>query len=170
MIMKEQRNRAVLTITVGLALLLPTLCGQSFSQELALVVAPSPGIAPPVTMAPPLLVNTLQPKVLTQEPEHKFWDRENKAFFAAVAVSSAADFAVTHSNLQAGGKELNPMTRVFAGSTAGLAANFAGETVGVVGLSYFFHKSGHHKLERMTSAVNVSASVFAVGYGLSHRR
>ena len=170
LIMKKQRSREGLTNASGLGILLLILCGQSFSQELALVMAPSAAIAPHVEIAPPMVINTFQPKVLTQEPVHKFWDRENKALFAGVAVSDAADFAVTCSNLNRGGKELNPITRVLAGSPATLAVNFAGETAGVVGLSYFFHKSGHHKLERLTSAVNISASAFAVGYGLSHRR
>ena len=61
------------------------------------------------------------------------------------------------------------MVRVFGRSTAGLAVNFVGETAGVVGLSYFFHKTGHHKLERITSMVNISASAAAVSYGLTHR-
>lgn len=107
---------------------------------------------------------------LPQAPErHKFWDKENKILFAAVAGISAADFAATRSNLQGGGKELNPVTRVFSGSTAGLAANFAGETAGVIGLSYFFHRTGHHKLERITSLMNVGVSAVAVSYDLSHR-
>ena len=80
---------------------------------------------------------------------HKFWDRKNQFLFVAVGALNAADFAVTRSNLQSGGKELNPLTRPFSGSTAGLAVNFAGETAGVIGLSYFFHKTGHHKLERI---------------------
>ena len=101
--------------------------------------------------------------------EHRFWDRENKLLFGAVAASCAADFAVTNRNLQNGGRELNPITRVLSGSTAGLAANFAGETAGVMGLSYFFHKTGHHRLERLTPLVNFGASAFAVSYGLSHR-
>jgi hypothetical protein len=100
---------------------------------------------------------------------HKFWDRENTALFATVAAFSAADFVVTRDNLSHGGRELNPLTRPFAGSTAGLAANFAGETAGVIGVSYFFHKTGHHKLERLTPLINFGASAFAVGYGLAHR-
>ncbi len=89
--------------------------------------------------------------------------------FASVAALSAADFAVTRSILQNGGKELNPVTRVFSGSTGGLAANFAGETAGIIGLSYIFHKTGHHKLERLTPMLNMGASAFAVGYDLNHR-
>jgi len=42
------------------------------------------------------------------------------------------------------------VTRVFSGSTAALAANFAEETAGIIGLSYFFHETGHHQLERVT--------------------
>jgi hypothetical protein len=89
--------------------------------------------------------------------------------FATVAALSAADFAVTRANLQNGGKELNPVTRLFSGSTAGLAVNFAGETAGIIGLSYYLHKTGHHQLERITPMLNIAASSFAVVYDLSHR-
>jgi hypothetical protein len=101
--------------------------------------------------------------------QHKFWDKGNSLLFAAVAATSAADFVVTKSNLDKGGNELNPATRLFGRSTAGLAMNFAGETAGVVGLSYFFHKTGHHKLERAVSFVDIGASTAAVSYDLSHR-
>jgi len=101
--------------------------------------------------------------------EHRFWDRENKALFFTAAALSGADFAVTRSNLQNGGRELNPVVRIFGRSTAGLAVNFAGETAGVVSLTYFLHKTGHHKLERWVSVVNISSSAFAVSYGLAHR-
>jgi hypothetical protein len=100
---------------------------------------------------------------------HKFWDKENTVLFSATAAFATADFFVTRANLQSGGRELNPLVRPFAGSTAGLAVNFAGETAGVIGLSYFFHQTGHHKLERLTSMVNLSSSGFGVSYGLSHR-
>jgi hypothetical protein len=89
--------------------------------------------------------------------------------FATSAAFSAGDFLVTRSILQNGGQELNPVTRLFSGSTAGLAANFAGETVGVVGLSYFFHKTGHHKMERLVSVFNIGSSAAAVSFDLAHR-
>jgi hypothetical protein len=101
--------------------------------------------------------------------EHKFWDRENKVLFFTAAALNGADFAVTRSNLQSGGRELNPVVRIFGRSTAGLAVNFAGETAAVMSVSYFFHKTGHHKLERWVSLVNISSSAGAVGYGLAHR-
>lgn len=122
-----------------------------------------------VVTAPPA-VSPFVAATLPEAPsQHKFWDNENRALFLAVAVLSAADFAVTRANLQNGGKELNPVTRIFSGSTAGLAVNFAGQTAGIVGLSYFFHKTGHHQLERITPMLNIGASSFAVVYDLSHR-
>jgi hypothetical protein len=101
--------------------------------------------------------------------EHKFWDRENKLLFVTAAALNGADFAVTRANLQGGGRELNPVVQIFGRSTPGLAVNFVGETAGVVAVSYFFHKTGHHKLERWVSVVNISSSAGAVSYGLAHR-
>ena len=101
--------------------------------------------------------------------QHSFWDGKNRFLFSSVAMFSGADFSVTHMNLANGGRELNPMVRPFTGSTGALALNFAGQTAGVVGVSYLLHKSGHHKLERMVPVANIASSAFAVAYGLSHR-
>jgi hypothetical protein len=43
------------------------------------------------------------------------------------------------------------------------------ETAGVISLSYFFHKTGHHKLERAVSLINTGGSGVAVAYGLANR-
>lgn len=117
----------------------------------------------------PFIAVQPEPVMLPREMPHRFWDRENTVLFAAVAATATADFFTTRANLASGGKELNPVTRIFAGSTPGLAANFGLETAGVIGISYMFHKTGHHKLERLTSFVDISGSVGAVGYGLTHR-
>jgi hypothetical protein len=134
---------------------------------------PAAGAASPfMAAAPAAAVSPVFGPVAANTPgveAHRFWDRPNEILLAAAAGMNAADFAVTRANLQSGGQELNPMVRVFGRSTAGLAVNFAGETAGVVGLSYLFHKTGHHKLERMVSVVNVGASAGAVSYGLAHR-
>jgi hypothetical protein len=103
------------------------------------------------------------------EYEHKFWDKENSALFVAAGALSGADFAVTRANLQSGGQELNPVVRIFGRSTAGLAVNFAGQTAGVITVSYFLHRIGHHKLERAFSMVDIAGSAGAVSYGLAHR-
>ena len=101
--------------------------------------------------------------------EHRFWDRENRILFSVAGGLAVADFCVTRANLANGGRELNPVTRVFSGSTAGLATNFALETGGLIGVNYVLHKTGHHKLERITSYVNIGSSAGAVAWGLSHR-
>jgi hypothetical protein len=111
-----------------------------------------------------------QQSYLPEAPsQHRFWDGKNTFLFASVAALSAADFAVTHANLASGGRELNPIVRPFAGNTALLATNFVAQTAGVVMVSYVFHKTGHHKLERLAPVANVASSAFAVAYGLSHR-
>lgn len=135
------------------------LCPSLFAQG-PLPDAPTPFIQPatPVTIQSP-----------TDGGSHKFFDKQNAALFVTSAALSSADFAVTRANLQNGGKELNPLVRVFGRSTAGLAANFVGENVGVLGMSYFFHKTGHHKMERAVSMVNIGASAGAVSFGLAHR-
>lgn len=126
----------------------------------------------PLPDAPTPSVEAASPAVFTPVSvtgEHQFWDTQNRVLFVAVAALSGADFVVTRANLQSGGQELNPVVRVFGRSTAGLAVNFVGETAGSVALSYFFHKTGHHKLERAVSLVNIGSSAGAVGFGLANR-
>jgi hypothetical protein len=105
----------------------------------------------------------------TDPTGHRFWDRENTSLFAVSGAWAVGDFFVTKSNLGNGGRELNPVARLFTKNTPLLATNFALETGGVIGLSYFFHQTGHHKLERMASYVNIGASAGAVAFGLAHR-
>jgi hypothetical protein len=122
-------------------------------------------------MVTPLMVTPVKEKPASFEAgeNHRFWDRENSCLFAASVAFSAADFVVTRDNLRTGGQELNPVVNLFGHSSAGLAMNFAGENVGMVGLTYFFHKTGHHKMERAVSMLNIGGSATAVGFGLAHR-
>jgi hypothetical protein len=121
--------------------------------------------------APAIAVSsTLVAPPSAPERPRRFFDKWNLALFSGSAALDSADFAITRANLQSnGGKELNPVVRIFGRSTAGLALNFAGEAAGTIGLSYFFHKTGHYKLERAVSMVNIGASSIAVSYSASHR-
>lgn len=139
------------------------LCGAAVAQRPSLAAFKTDLVEPaPIVSAP----SAPQPQASEQ---HRFWDRNNCILFTAVTALSAADFVVTRDNLQGGGRELNPVTRVFGKSTAGLAANFAGESAAVIGASYFFHKTGHHKLERAVSMLNVANSAAAVSFDMAHR-
>jgi len=106
---------------------------------------------------------------LKEATTHQFWDRENRVLFAATGIAATGDFFITHANLASGGRELNPVTRMFTGSTPALASSFALQTTAVIGASYLFHKTGHHRLERLTSVVSITTSSGAVAYGLTHR-
>ncbi|MFZ0808375.1 MAG: hypothetical protein WAN03_19440 [Candidatus Sulfotelmatobacter sp.] len=156
-------RRAFETLTLAAILLLGALCPSSLAQG-PLPEAPKPGIQP-ATPAPKMQTR----QTFSLGEQHKFWDNGNRALFAGVIASNAADFAMTYTNLQSGGRELNPMVRVFGRSAPGLALNFGGQVAGVMGVSYFLHKTGHHRLERMASVVNIGASMTAVGYGFAHR-
>jgi hypothetical protein len=148
-------------ILLGLAVL--ALSRPGLGQQISYALH-QPGAIEPVPMVTSVPIATSP-----EAPRHRFWDRENSLLFATSAAFSAADFIITRDNLRGGGQELNPVTRLFSGSTTGLAVNFAGETAGVVGLSYFFHKTGHHKLERMVSLLNIGSSAGAVTFDLAHR-
>jgi hypothetical protein len=145
------------------------LCHGAVCQEVSAALLHPPMLGAS-SFEPAPIVTTTPVTPVSEAPSHrKFWDRENSVLFATTAAFSAADFVVTKDNLHSGGRELNPITSWFSGSTAGLAMNFAGETAGVVGLSYVFHKTGHHKLERAVSMLNIGASAGAVSYDLAHR-
>ena len=140
---------------------------QALHAQALLASAPLPDASMP---AP--LVRAVSPVAITPprvSGDHKFWDKQNRVLFIAAAALNGADFAVTRANLQSGGRELNPVVRVFGRSTVGLAANFVGETAGVITLSYFFHKTGHHKMERAVSLINIGSSAGAMSFGLMHR-
>jgi hypothetical protein len=148
----------------------PVVASSAFPEVFptAVAVVNSSALSPgsPVVAVSPALTTPPSPA-----PEHRrFFDKWNIALFSGSAALDSADFAVTRSNLQtSGGKELNPVVRMFGRSTAGLALNFAGEAAGTVGLSYFFHRTGHFKLERAVSMVNIGASGAAVTYSSTHR-
>ncbi len=143
----------------------------AFAQTIFIVAAPLPEAPTPITASPAAAVTSVAVTTVPsyENSRHKFWDRENGWLFLAAAVSNGADFAVTRANLKGGGRELNPVVRMFGTSSAGLAMNFVGETTSIMSLSYFFHKTGHHKLERLAPVINIGSSAGAVTFGLTHR-
>jgi hypothetical protein len=145
-----------------LLLLFLGVCARAGAQQISFA-----GLHPEAVKPFPF-VKAAEPTTVPETSRHRFWDRKNSFLFAANAALSTADLLATRNNLQNGGRELNPVTRAFGSSTAGLTANFAGETAAVIGLSYLFHKSGHHKLERATTILNMGASASAVTFDVVH--
>ena len=152
----------------AILLALLTLVGPARAQEVSLALLQPAALAAESSPPTPFIM-PVQPATFPEAPSHRFWDRKNSLLFATSAAFSTADFFVTRANLRNGGQELNPVTRMFGSSTTGLAVNFVGENIGVIGISYMFHKTGHHKLERAVSMVNIGASTAAVTFGLARR-
>lgn len=167
-VMRKNWFSAIMQPRTAILLGILGLCRPGLSQEVSVALLQPAAMQPPATAATSP-VTLVQLVAIPETPSHRFWDRENSLLFATSAAFNTADFVITRDNLRGGGKELNPVTRVFTGSTAGLAVNFAGETAGVVALSYFFHKTGHHKMERAVSMVNIGSSAAAVTFDLAHR-
>src|SRR5215472_15814864 len=83
-------------------------------------------------------------------PEHRFWDRENILLFSGVAVFRGLDYACTR-NFQARGRTEILIPDDVVNNSAGFASLEAAATVTSVGISYIFHRTGHHKMERCFS-------------------
>jgi len=108
---------------------------------------------------------------LPQAPvKHKFWDAPNGALFASHAILEVMDFGITHHNLSNGGRELDPMAKPLCESgTAGQLLFFGGRMAGVVAVTYLFHRTGHHKLERAFPIYASGDSAYGVAYSFAHR-
>ena len=97
-------------------------------------------------------VNPIAPGV------HPFWDRENDLLFAAVGAGRALDYASTL-NLRHRGIDEAFLTNSIVDNHPLFAAIEIGATAASVGVSYIFHRTGHHRLERWTSAIHAGVAV-----------
>ena len=88
-------------------------------------------------------------------PEHRFWDRRNDLLFAAVGASRALDYSSTLNFRRRGRDEAFLSNDIVDNHAAFAAIEVAGTAVSI-GVSYLFHRSHHHRLERWTSIVHAS--------------
>jgi len=89
---------------------------------------------------------------------HPFWDKENIVLFAGVGAGRALDYASTRHFRDRGVDEWLLTNQIvdnkplFAGiEVAALAAS--------IGVSYLFHRTGHHRLERWVSVIHIGVAV-----------
>jgi hypothetical protein len=94
---------------------------------------------------------------------HKFWDRENAWLFSGVAVSRALDYSSTR-NMLARGREEILIPDDVVNSRAGFPALEAAGAATSVGISYIFHRYGHHKLERWVSTIHIGVTSFGAAH------
>ncbi|MBS1849741.1 MAG: hypothetical protein JST79_02420 [Acidobacteria bacterium] len=93
--------------------------------------------------------------------EHAFWDRKNVLLFTGVGVFRGLDYASTR-NMQARGREEILIPDDVVNNTAGFAALEAAGTAASIGLSYWMHRTNHHKIERWVSIVHIGVAGFGV--------
>jgi hypothetical protein len=95
-------------------------------------------------------------------PVHRFWDKQNIILFAGVAVARGLDYSSTLNMRRRGNNEW-----LLDNATVDNHAEFATIEVATaaasVGLSYIFHATGHHKLERWTSYVHIGVTLAGAG-------
>lgn len=121
--------------------------------------APAP--APQETPAPGAAQSQSPPEA-PRPHVHRFWDQTNCWLFAGVLGARYLDFASTLNARRRGLDEalLNNETVDNHGEFA--VIEFAGAATSV-GVSYLFHRAGHHSLERWTSIVHISVTAFGAG-------
>jgi hypothetical protein len=90
--------------------------------------------------------------------EHRFWDRENDWLFAGVAAGRALDYASTL-NLRHRGIDEAFLTNSIVDNHPLFAGIEVSATAASIGVSYLFHRTGHHRLERWTSAIHAGVAI-----------
>jgi hypothetical protein len=95
------------------------------------------------------------------QPElvHAFWDKTNIFLFSGVAVMRTMDYVSTQNFLRRGRQEILLPQDVVENHAAFAAIEAAG-TATSIGISYVFHRTSHHSLERWVSIVHISVTGF----------
>ena len=132
--------------------------GGLWAQEPA---APSP--AAPTAAKPPAASQA-------PAPEHNFWDEENILLFAGVGGARMLDYASTRYLRDQGNYEWLLTNSIVDNRPLFVGIELAG-TAASIGVSYLFHRTGHHTLERWFSLVHIGATAFgdARNYALKSR-
>lgn len=146
-------TRIFTLIFAGCFLIVPVAVGQ---QPAAQVEASQAATGTPT--AP-------KPDLPTPAP-HAFWDGTNILLFTGVGVFRGLDYASTR-NFQARGREEVLTPDDVVNNSAGFASLEAAGTAASVGLSYWMHRAGHHKLERWISIVHIGVTGFGVARNYS---
>ena len=113
---------------------------------------------------------------------HRFWNRSNTTLVLVDGAAKSFDAYTTHVALRssrtipsvcylgASGQqtcttpttvrrhEANPLARPFVQTTAGQVVYSLGTLAADTGLAYYFHRTGHHKLEKTALMVGISYS------------
>jgi hypothetical protein len=106
------------------------------------------------------------PKSRSLPENHPFWDRTNILLFSGVALFRGLDYASTR-NFQARGRTEVLLAPDVVNNSAAFASLEAAGAATSVGISYLFHRTGHHKMERWLSIAHISVTGVGVAWNYS---
>jgi len=106
--------------------------------------------------APEAKQNSSTP-ILWHREEHRFWDGTNAWLFAGTGAARTLDYFSTL-NMRRRGRQEILLSNDAVDNHAAFAAIEAAGTGVSIGAAYLFHRTGHHKLERLTSIIHISAA------------
>ena len=86
---------------------------------------------------------------------HRFWDGRNAALFAGVAGARTLDYISTQHFRNKGVDEVLLTNDIVDNKPLFVAIEAAGVAASI-GVSYLFHRTGHHKIERWVSVIHIS--------------
>ena len=109
------------------------------------------------TAATPAMV---KPRASSKIPPqtHKFWDTENICLFSGVGAARMLDYASTRHFRDQGDHEVLLTNGIVDNRPLFVGIELAG-TAASIGVSYLFHRTGHHTLERWVSIGHIGVGV-----------
>nr|HEV7953259.1 hypothetical protein [Candidatus Acidoferrales bacterium] len=108
--------------------------------------------------APAATGQTAPAKKPVKPAVHRFWDTENILLFAGVGAARGLDYASTL-NIRRRGINEAFLTNAIVDDHPEFAAIEVAATAASIGVSYIFHATGHHRLERWVSYVHMGVAV-----------
>ena len=97
-------------------------------------------------------------KAKTQAQPHKFWDTENIYLFTGVGATRMLDYASTRHLRNNGDQEWLLSNSIVDNRPLFVGIELA-RTAASIGVSYLFHRTGHHSLERWVSIAHIGVGV-----------
>ena len=97
------------------------------------------------------------PQPLPPVPTHRFWDKTNILLFSGVVGARYFDYGSTLWMRNRGVNEWLLTNEIVDNHAEFAAIEFAGAAASVA-LSYAFHATGHHKLERAVSIIHIGVA------------
>jgi hypothetical protein len=135
----------------GLGVILSLCSSGALARAQGSAVTPSGGL-PKLDNASPST-----PRAAFTTGTHRFWDKTNLELFAGVTAVRALDFTSTQHFRERGHNEVLLSNSVVDNKP--LYASIEGAGVAAsIGLAYYLHRTGHHRLERWTSIVHIGVA------------